>query len=695
MKQFAVFAALLVFLQAQSTSKDEPKEPRGAEPLIVLNAERAWLGPDALWSALEKAPTATGREAAIRAIGRLEDPAQVLPLMARAESATATAIAQSLQGYDPATDPRLLATVVEWMRVKAGGESATSAMAAPAVAALAPAMSRIAYAHASQVGDVETMLSELAGNTAQDPERGALYLSALKGLESLARTNTKLVAFDKKTVERLGNTVRNLATNDRPSARRYAFLALVAARALDPAIERKALADDDDWQLRRAAMAVLAGAGGGLDADTRIILIREGLKDESPHVRYEAVRAYARHAAPSQGCGPLLDALRDDDTGVAIEALDRLGDACREDGDVTTRLNAEAQVPPSNQYWHRPTHAFVSLSKRSPEAAAIAMEAFVTHPVWWVRMYSAFAAAAAKDLLHLNKLAYDDNDNVREAALGHLRRLDKDAAERATLAALERSDAQLVRAAAVALKESTPRPTLYKPLLYALQRLTKDGRMTSRDARLALLQAIEQHARPEDHMDLAPFLRDFDPKVADAAAAVLTHLGKAVKADPQPRPHVPSQPFDDLLRCVSVDMAQGKAFRSRLDPASAPIASEQFLKLATVEKYYNGLTFHRVVPNFVIQGGSPGANEYSGAKDYWRDEIAAPNVRGTVGLSTRGRNTGDAQIFINLIDNARLDGQYTVFASVLPDDMDTVDRIQEGDVIRSIDMTSCPTNRRQ
>jgi len=426
----------------------------------------------------------------------------------------------------------------------------------------------------------------------------------------------------------------------------------------------------------------------------RLTLIREGLRDGSAHVRYEAVRAYARHGAPSHGCGPLLDAIKDEDTGVAIEALDRLGDACKEDADVTTRLTAEALVPPSNRYWHRPTHAFVSLSKRSPEAAAIGMEAFVTHPVWWVRMYSAFAAAGAKDVLHVNKLAYDENDNVREAALGHLRRLDKEAGERATLAALERSDVQLLRGAALALKELPPRPSLFKPLLGALQRLTRTGYLTSRDARLALFEAIDRHATPENHEDLAPFLHDFDPKVADAAALVLTHLGKTVKADPRPAPHVPSQPFDDLLACVSIDMLQGKAFRLRMDPASAPIAVEQFLKLATQDKYYNGLTFHRVVPNFVIQGGSPGANEYSGAKDYWRDEIAAPNIRGTVGLSTRGRNTADAQIFINLIDNARLNGQYTVFASVLPEDMDTVDGIQEGDAIRSIDKLRCPPPRR-
>jgi cyclophilin family peptidyl-prolyl cis-trans isomerase len=91
----------------------------------------------------------------------------------------------------------------------------------------------------------------------------------------------------------------------------------------------------------------------------------------------------------------------------------------------------------------------------------------------------------------------------------------------------------------------------------------------------------------------------------------------------------------------------------------------------------------------VIQGGGPGANEFAGHRDFMRDEIGAANTRGTVGLSTRGRNTADAQFFINLVDNRRLDGDYTVFASVLPDDMPLVDRIQEGDVMR-FSMMKCP-----
>lgn len=62
---------------------------------------------------------------------------------------------------------------------------------------------------------------------------------------------------------------------------------------------------------------------------------------------------------------------------------------------------------------------------------------------------------------------------------------------------------------------------------------------------------------------------------------------------------------------------------------------------------------------------------------------SSPNQRGSVGLSTRGRNTGDGQWYINLADNARLDHNYTVFATVVSG-MDVVDAILEGDQIEKV-----------
>jgi cyclophilin family peptidyl-prolyl cis-trans isomerase len=77
-------------------------------------------------------------------------------------------------------------------------------------------------------------------------------------------------------------------------------------------------------------------------------------------------------------------------------------------------------------------------------------------------------------------------------------------------------------------------------------------------------------------------------------------------------------------------------------------------------------------------------NEYVGDGPFMRDELSlAHHARATVGISTRGRDTGDAQWFINLVDNYRLDHDYTVFGTIV-EGMDVVDRILEGDVMGTV-----------
>jgi cyclophilin family peptidyl-prolyl cis-trans isomerase/HEAT repeat protein len=384
-----------------------------------------------------------------------------------------------------------------------------------------------------------------------------------------------------------------------------------------------------------------------------------------------------------------MNVLNDQNPHVVLAAIDALGDLCKEDEDVTTRLLPEVRTPPVSA-WHRETHAFMALAKRAPEAAAISMEAFVMHPSWWVRMYAVQAAVDAGDLVRLEKLAYDVNDNVRDAALAPLRRLEKADAEPAIVAALDRTDVQLLRTTALLLQESPVNAKLFPPLLLALTRLTKEGKETSRDTRIALLTTIAVHARPEDARELIPLLKDFDGVVAAKTAEVITALtGKAAAAEPPPVMRGWPAALRDLRQCVNVSLSSGPSFQMVMEPHAAPITVDRFLKLASIDHYYDGLTIHRVVPNFVLQGGSPAANEYSGHQTYMRDEIDGRNMRGTVGLSTRGRNTADAQFFINLVDNPRLDADYTVFAHVQPGDMPVVERILEGDVMR-LSLAKCP-----
>jgi cyclophilin family peptidyl-prolyl cis-trans isomerase len=126
-------------------------------------------------------------------------------------------------------------------------------------------------------------------------------------------------------------------------------------------------------------------------------------------------------------------------------------------------------------------------------------------------------------------------------------------------------------------------------------------------------------------------------------------------------------------------MQGGGEISIELRPYVSPTNTWRFFRLVG-EGHFDGLTFHRWAPNFVIQGGSPNANEFYGDAAFSRDEVGPHHWRGTVGISTRGHDTGDGQIFVNLMDNVRLDHTYTIVGTVV-EGLDVVDRVFEGGVI--------------
>lgn len=126
--------------------------------------------------------------------------------------------------------------------------------------------------------------------------------------------------------------------------------------------------------------------------------------------------------------------------------------------------------------------------------------------------------------------------------------------------------------------------------------------------------------------------------------------------------------------------------RIRLDYAQAPIHVANFVGLVK-SRFFDGRTWQRVVPNFVIQGGSP-SELGAASQDYMlRAEINSPRfVRGAVGLSRSDPfNTGDSQLFITHVLAPHLDGQYTFFGQVIQG-LKVVDRIEAGDRILSARM---------
>ena len=131
----------------------------------------------------------------------------------------------------------------------------------------------------------------------------------------------------------------------------------------------------------------------------------------------------------------------------------------------------------------------------------------------------------------------------------------------------------------------------------------------------------------------------------------------------------------------------GGSFVVRLRGDVAPIMAARILALVR-SGYYDRQAWYRVEPNFVIQGPSRGDNEYVGHPRFLRDELGTvPHVRGTVGMSTRGHDTGDAQWFVNLKDNLNLGRDYTVFGEIV-EGVDVADGVLEGDVIERIEVVS-------
>lgn len=136
--------------------------------------------------------------------------------------------------------------------------------------------------------------------------------------------------------------------------------------------------------------------------------------------------------------------------------------------------------------------------------------------------------------------------------------------------------------------------------------------------------------------------------------------------------------------------------RVELYDKETPITVSNFVKLAK-DGYYNGLKWHRVIPDFVIQGGCPNTREGAngmpgtGGPGYTIDcEVTADkqhHERGVLSMAHAGRNTGGSQFFVchSRNNTAHLDGNHTCFGKVI-EGVDVVDDIRQGDSIDSIEI---------
>lgn len=611
------------------------------------------------------------RRLAVRALGRLERSElrdSIAPHLKDADPAVrgeaAHALAQSVV-RDSTT------SVLDVLGLAMSGERS-----AGVVAALAESAGRV-YQRGSTAARSAMQLSMLLAGS------DTVRHGAARGLFFLARQRSVRDAFTDPVRQALLSPAvwRTGAGELAVRTRTVAAATLASIGALERASIAQVMSDAHPMVRREGAAALATADTTGLGP-----LVVQAMRDSAAAVRYHGLRAYGLKYALTS-CSPIYDLLDDAGPHVALQAIDLAGSACRAHPEARQRITPIAQRVSSAQ-WHRPAHAIVALARIDAEAARPLARALAAHRSAFARTYAANAAGLLKDTALLLQLSRDAAPNVRTAAVEALAPFAGRAADTVYLAQFSQDDSQLLMAATAALRES-PDPRVPVVLLNALDRISAQKSETSRDARMALLQRIRDAGNPALAARVRPYLTDFDPRVAALAAQTLAAwTGERASAAPSAPPPLPLPTFAQATELanarVTIEFDEGTV-ELLLFPFDAPTNAHRFARLARAG-FFNGLTLHRIAPNFVVQGGSPNANEYSGDKPFSRDELGLNNWRGTVGLSTRGRDTGDGQLYINLIDNVRLDHDYTVFAAVVRG-LDVVDRLVEGAVMRRVSVT--------
>ena len=649
--------------------------------IIALEDARP-TGGDDLAALIAAAGTTHGylRQTAVRALGRLENPELVDEIAKHLDDPApevrgqaAHALAQAVHRADGAAALNLLLEhLASETQVNVRGVYAHS-------------IGRLRLEENDRARAIEAIL-DLSTVNGEDAHPSTLEGVAL-GLEAMMR-NARGASIGERAQGRLSNLtfydrVRQQYGRQSVHVRLLALSAMGQAGSITVEFIESGLRDPSA-RVRTVAARYL----NVVVPAARSEFIRRGLLDESVGVRIATVQQLAREIRDEVVCERLLAvATRDESQGVRLIALDALAEPCTDpEIQIQALLGTASSLGPETRVnWQMGAHALVSLARMAPDFASRLVPVYVSHANPFVRVYGARAASVLGQTDVIRQLVGDPVANVRTAALLLLSQDDANGIDELLVSQLSSDDPQLLMTAARLLEGSDLGFPVASAALTAFERTSRARRETSRDARVTLLRRVAELGSRALADRLTPFLSDYDAVIAEQVADILeAWTGQLQTADPQALPRNALPRVADLPALgntmVLLHMQKGGTIAIQPLPLLALTNAYRFVRLAR-EGYFDGLTFHRWAPNFVLQGGSPGANEYSGDGPYSRDEIdVLPHWRGTVGLSTRGHDTGDAQIFINLSDNVRLDHDYTVYGIVVSG-MDLVDALLEGDVI--------------
>jgi cyclophilin family peptidyl-prolyl cis-trans isomerase len=463
----------------------------------------------------------------------------------------------------------------------------------------------------------------------------------------------------------------------------HADAAYALARYPRPAgapLLRELLADPNPWVSAWAARG-LGQVGEGAD----VILLRPLLDASATGPVVQALRAAARlgregkTAAPASWRRPLLALLADARPGVRVTALEVAGSWLGDEA-LASALVARFHSGPLRE---RQLALLALVAGGDARAADLVAEAAHAGEA---PLRAAAAEGAGKVPLPtvLESLASDPAPPVRGAALTARLGLAGEAGEPIARAALGDAD-PVVRSGALDWLVEHPRLPAAE-LVTALHHAAGDSLDDAQRSAIAALEARAK-AMPAEREPILAALRDVVAGqswlLRRAASEAITALGEPLPAIGEAGRQLPVAAYRDLL------LASQQPHRVRLETergpvdielacAQAPLTCNNFLSLAG-QGFYDGTVFHRVVPDFVVQGGDPRGDGSGGPGWSIRDELNPLRYeRGVVGMALSGPDTGGSQFFVTLSPQPHLDGGYTVFGRVVAG-MEVLDGLEQWD----------------
>jgi cyclophilin family peptidyl-prolyl cis-trans isomerase/HEAT repeat protein len=607
------------------------------------------------------------RARALRALGRLQDPAHAPLLSAALADAHAgvreeAARAAGLLGlsWDPLPGqvlPPLVASLLEAEQAERLAEVREAQLEALGRLGTAPAQAR---------------LVERLGGGGAAAERAAL------GLGALAKRGQPLPGTA------LGPLRRLLETAQAPPSLRFAAAyALQQGKAPGMAEPFTRCARDGSDDVRAVCVRALGDAG-----PAALAALASALEDDSPRVAVQAVRGLAKLSmgCPGEGACPALEALsalalrlsRPDAPGAwqPFLALLQADLPARARGGLVTLREGLRGAPPVMDC--RAAAALDRLSGKL-EASPGCGRGEVPELLRWrlglqelsrspVLSGEGKVAVAAPHVSH-------PHPGVRLAAVGMLAEAGHAAAVPWLQRALEDADGVVAASAAAGLGQLSARGA--GPAVLGLAQ--RPG--VPEELRPTLAEALGALAPDGAEPLLRGWLSSPSPSLRSAAAAALGKLtGRPIPAPP-PVPLADASPWLPVPEGTRLELQTSRGpIRVALDVREAPRTSAVVAGLAA-RGFYDGLPVHRVVPDFVAQGGDPRGDGEGGPGFSVRCEVGPLRYgRGAVGMALSGKDTGGSQFFFTHSPQPHLDGRYTAFGQV-ESGQEVVDSLLEGDTL--------------